>query len=498
MGTNNNSNNSKYANYKRYESVYQTIYWIDKNINTKENKIDQDYFKCALNVFQLKIFTNLEDFFNEIKLIKFKVIFVIISGNLYADYYTALKNLKNDTTNILLSIIFTSTNFKKILLNEEPDKYNIKKEILDSINDSYYNYGGVTDDREDILNMVKFFVGFKYDAKLDYSNAITFEIIDNNNIERLIFPAIYGSIQMRENIIDDEDINDFNDILIKRHDFTQNGISELITLYRKIGKIPLEILAKYWIRYYSSESSFYSLMNLQFMKNKYDDYEPFVKVLYKGLENGFLESKNDEELYRCQMISKTEFDRIVNAIKNNKRIQIYSRAFLSFSLNEKKSHHFLKPETKDLIPIKFKIKPKEEGEIFSSNADIRNFSVYNEEEVLFFPFSSFIIEDGIEEENINNINARIIYLNYLGQYEKEIKLKMCETLDKNINIEEIIGIDKDWKFTNDILNKTMKEKHKKSLDCLKMYTKEEMKNAIKGKKKKKSVLDENKNYVTSQ
>ena len=75
---------------------------------------------------------------------------------------------------------------------------------------------------------------------------------------------------------------------------------------------------------------------------------------------------------------------------------------------------------------------------------------------------------------------------------------MCETLDKNINIEEIIGIDKDWKFTNDILNKTMKEKHKKGLDFLKMVTKEEMKNAIKGKKKKKSVLDENKNYVTSQ
>ena len=346
--------------------------------------------------------------------------------------------------------------------------------------------------------MVKFFVGFKYDAKPDYSNALTFEIIDNTNIERLIFPSIYGSIQMRENIIDDEDINDFNDILIQRHDFTKNGISELITLYRKIRKIPLEILAKYWIRYYTSESSFYSLMNLQFMKNKYDDYEPFVKILYKGLENGFLESKNDEVLYRCQLISKTEFDQIVKAIKNNKKIQIYSRAFLSFSLNEKKSEHFLKQETKDLIPIKFKIKPKKEGEIFSSNADIRNFSVYNEEEVLFFPFSSFIIEDGIEEKKINNINARIIYLNYLGTYEKEIKLKMCETLDKNINIEDIIGIDKDWKFTNDILNKTMKEKHKKGLDFLKMVTKEEMKNAIKGKKKKKSVLDENKNYVTSQ
>ena len=492
-----NSKNVKNNNYKIYETVYQTIYWIDKDINNIENKNHQQHFKKELNLFQIKAYDNIEDFIEEIKLIKFKIIFVIIAGNLYGDYFLELKELKNDMTNILLSIIFTSTDFKKILLNEEPNKYNIKQEILDSIKDSYYNYGGVTDNRNDIVNFIKFFLGFKYKSKPDYSNALTFEIIDENNLERLIFPSIYGSLQMRENIIDDEDIDDFNNILIKRHDYAKNGINELIYLYRKIGKIPLEILAKYWIRYYTSESSFYSLMNLQFMENKYDDYEPFVKILYKGLDKGFLQSKSDEELYRCQSISKKEFDRIVKAIKNYKKIQIYSRAFLSFTLNENKSHNFLRPETEDLIPIKFKIKPKKDGEIFSSNADIRQYSIYNEEEILFFPFSSFIIEDGIEIENIGGINARIIYLNYLGKYEKEIKLKICETLDKNVDIEEIMGINKDWKFTNDIINKTMKEKYKKGLDFLKMYFKDEMKNVLNGKKKKKSLQDENLNYIIS-
>ena len=52
---------------------------------------------------------------------------------------------------MFLSIIFTSTDFKKILLNKEPNKYNIKKEILESIKDSYYNYGGLTDKRNDML-----------------------------------------------------------------------------------------------------------------------------------------------------------------------------------------------------------------------------------------------------------------------------------------------------------------------------------------------------------
>ena len=295
---------------------------------------------------------------------------------------------------------------------------------------------------------------------------------------------------MQDNVIDEEDIIEFNNLLIKRHDYTKKGISELITLYSKIGKIPLEIIAKYWIRYYSSESSFYTLMNSQFMKNNYEDYEPFVKILYKGIEKGFLQSKNDEVLYRCQSISKKEFDQITSSIKNNKKIQVYSRAFLSFSLNEKKSHEFLKKETDDLIPIKFILKPKNEGEIFASNADIRQYSIYNEEEVLFFPFSSFIIEENIREDKIKDINARIIYLNYLGKYEKEIKLKISETLDKNISMEEIIGVDKDWKFSKDILNKTMKEKHMKNIGLYEILAKDAMKNVLKSKNKKSIIKDE--------
>jgi len=228
------ADNSKMGNYKRYESVYEIIFWIDADLNSKENIANHKHFKEKLEKlggYQLQLFKSTKDFYNFIKTksVKFKIIFVVISGGLYADFYTELKNLKNSTTNIFLSIIFTSPTFKKILLKEQPNTYNIKQEILDSIKDSYYNFGGVTSKKDDIVNFVRSFLGFKYDANANYDGALTFEIIENTNFERLIFPALYGSIQMQDNVIDEEDIIEFNNLLIKRHDYTKKGISELIT-----------------------------------------------------------------------------------------------------------------------------------------------------------------------------------------------------------------------------------------------------------------------------
>ena len=488
-----NKNNT----FKQYESIYQIIYWIDKDINNKENLQHQKYFKSQLGNFMLKTYKNIQEFFSEIIQIKFKIIFVVVSGDLYSDYYFELKKIRKELTSVLLTIIFTSKQFKKILLKEEENKYEIKPEILNSIKDSYYNYGGVTADKDDVVNFIKAFLGLKYKPDLDYSNALTFEMIEDNNYEQLIFPSLFGNIEMRENYIEEEDIDNFNDLLIKKHDYTVRGISELITLYKKIGNIPLELMTKYWIRYYTSESSFYATMNAQFMNNDYKNYEPFVKALYKGLEKNFLQSKTDVILYRCQFISKSEFDKLEQNLNNNKKVHLYSRAFLSFSINKTVAHNFIKKEKckEDLVPIKLIIKPKNEGEIFSSNADIQSFSVYNEEEILFYPFSSFIIDENMQKEIINGVPSKVIILNYLGKYEKEIKLQISETFNKKNNLEEDIsiidkGLEKKWKFTEDVLHKSMTEKFSKNLDEIKSLLDEEMKDVLKGKSKKKKTNEE--------
>ena len=211
-----------------------------------------------------------------------------------------------------------------------------------------------------------------------------------------------------------------------------------------------------------------------------------IKALYKGLEEEFLSSKTNALLYRCQYISKKEFDKLELNLDNKKKVHLYSRAFLSFSLNEKIANNFIKKEkfNKNLIPIKLTIKPKNDCEIFASNADIQLFSVYNEEEILFFPFSSFIIDEKIQNEVINGVESKVIILNYLGKYEKEIKLQISETFNKKNIID--IGLEKRWKFTEDIINKTSTEKFSKNIDMIKSLLDEEMNEVLKNKNKSKN------------
>ena len=66
----------------------------------------------------------------------------------------------------------------------------------------------------------------------------------------------------------------------------------------------MEIVSKFWIRYYTSQSSFYPYMNTQLMKNLHENYEIFVRAMYKGIEKNYLQSEYSVPLYRCQKFLK--------------------------------------------------------------------------------------------------------------------------------------------------------------------------------------------------
>ena len=163
------------------------------------------------------------------------------------------------------------------------------------------------------------------------------------------------------------------------------------------------------------------------LENKY--YNQYIQLLYLGLKE--FEYKGNDMLYRGTNISDDEFEKLNNFYKNkNKNIinddfqslyLIYSRTYLSFSIDKNISIKFLKNiknTKKVLFQIENNLINKKNNII--SNANLYNISLFqNEKEILFFPFSSFIIKNiKLEIDGIYYIN-----LLYLGIYEDIIKKK---------------------------------------------------------------------------
>ena len=171
------------------------------------------------------------------------------------------------------------------------------------------------------------------------------------------------------------------------------------------------------------------------MKLKNENYNTYIQVLYSGLKE--FEYKDDIMLYRGTNISEIETENLKNMLnfyKNRKLVLtenefqplylIYSRAYLSFSKNKEISLGFIK-DIKGTKKILFQLKNQLNNKMLS-NADLYNISaIPNENEILFFPFSAFLIENIIEKDDIYHID-----LLYLGFYENKVKTKMEKIKDK--------------------------------------------------------------------
>ena len=109
------------------------------------------------------------------------------------------------------------------------------------------------------------------------------------------------------------------------------------------------------------------------------------------------------------------------------KVMYYIKAFKSFSKKEKKAKTFIGKSKKDLTGLLFIILTDEKKEIedeFISNAYIKEFSNFEkEEEVIFFPFSSFEVVKIKDKEEENGNKYVKIYLRYLGRYKSFIEEK---------------------------------------------------------------------------
>ena len=423
--------NEEFMLYNNSNNPIKHILWLDENINSKES---QKNLNLLQKHFQdLQIFQKEEELFQAIENIKFEIYIIIINDTNFDKYINYLLN--NSIYSIPVSIIFTQ--------NEDELKKEINLDYKNYIGHKFYNPLGVSTSMKDIIKKIKNFI-IDYNKEInkiklgylfppnDYKECFIFEYIDDDS--KLIFPFLYNKI-MKNAKLTEEEVKQMNQYILEKYGKNEQ-IKNLIKCLLNIENIPFNIIAKFWGRIYTIESSFYRNLNNDLMKLDNNNYNEYIQMLYVGLKE--FEYKETDELYRGVNISDVEVDNILNFYKNRKvndenepLYLIYSRAFLSFSKNKDVSLSFLKdiPNTRKIL---FRLKNNSKSKMLS-NASFFKISVFpKEDEILFFPFSAFIIDNIINKDDIYFIN-----LEYIGIYEERIQTKI-ETVKKE-DLNKIIN-----------------------------------------------------------
>ena len=425
------------------------IIWIDTNINGTETKIYVKQLKDK-GYKNVKLYKNVNDAIYEMKLIKFEETFIIVSGKLYPEF---VKCFKENVTfmHIVPKIIVFAFNKEKFF------EYN--KDFLNKEN-CFYNYGGINTlfkqvkefidntkkiresslTRED-LPIPSSYLPLVNQDKINSSNEIqlTFEYIDCK--EKLILPLFFKTLI--DNITVDN-IEQYTNSLYQIYSNKNDKIKNLLEQMISMPNIPLEIIAKYYVRLYTLASDFYKNMNKDLGLNKIDKYLQYIKTLYEGVKLKSLSLASNNILYRGSKISNNEIDKIKNYLSNKVKglpgAIVFSKSFLSFTKKKSIAENFLSNKIKNLSEVLFILEKDDNLDYnLSTHGDIEKISYFsNEKEVLFFPFSSFEIKE-LKEINIGNEKRYEMKLLYLGKYLKDIED------DKNITMSENIIPDSEFK-----------------------------------------------------
>ena len=484
------------------------IFWIDKNVYNEENNNYLNSFKQNSRYKQLDLpfycFENLEEPFELIKnYLSFKLVFIIISGSLYPDYYYKLKEQIKFIKCLPICIIFTSDYLKDILLKKKI-KYYFTEEILDTINDSFYNLGGVSSDFDSCLKFIfNIYIGLQNKFKIEeiektsYDGCITFEYIYNQS--QLLLPFLYNELRQKVKVSDNE-IQLFKNFLLINH--REEKIVNMILPMLYIKEIPHDIITKYFLRIYTEKTPFYSEMNKLLMKQYGKYYKTYIDVMYEGILNNSISISEDDYLYRGSKMSKKEIDDIMKKFEEWKQKQdksfpsflLYSRCFLSFSKDKDQIDKFLENKNDSLYSVVFILKNNYNiNNKFTSNADIEFLSAFTKErEVLFFPFSTFCLEK-INKGEYKQKKCVIINLEYLGKYNK-----IFENITKDVNFEnKFIEVFNSQNYSKEIVKSKILEPNISDMDSAKKILFEKIKELINEKYKIeiKGEINEEKNPI---
>ena len=394
----------------------KTYIWLDKNINTKEN---QNYVKELELIYQIEVKTyeNIIKAIKYLETLNFEETKIIISGQLYDEFVLIFKEKVSKINVVPKIIVFTQD--KNTFIKSHSDFRNL--------NNKFYCLGGVVDSFDDVEKFLNNPIKPIPDVQL------TFEQIKTK--EQLVLPLFFKSLI---DALPNEAIEKYTISLYDNYAKNNNKVKELLGPIKYIKDIPIEILSNYYARLYTIESEFYDKINKDLGLNKYDNYLRFIKILYEGVKFKSLPLSKEKILYRGAKISNDEIIKIKENM--NKKIEglpssiVFSKSFLSFSKDESRAKYFFKKGNinNDISRVLFVLEKNVEIDYnLSTHGDISKLSVYpNENEVLFFPFSTFEIKS-IKEIYIGNEKGYEIKLLYLDKYLDDIE--QDKNVIKNVN-----------------------------------------------------------------
>ena len=389
------------------------VIWIDQYIDNYENERYSRILRSMKSLI-VKLFKNVDDAIKYMINIKFEEFKVIVSGRLYSEFVRKFKENINDMLISPKIIVFTGSEDRFLEYNPE---YKEEKNI-------FYTYGGIATFFDAVIEFIQ--------RKPKIEKNEEFENLNNSNIpnnKELIFEYIEQKDNLPvstnfKSVLDKSLLNDlekYNQLLYNTYSKENENVQKLLDQIIFMKKIPIEILSKYYIRFYSMEFKFYRDIN-----NQPEIHFPFIKVLYEAVKLKSLPLPSNSKLYGGTKLSNVEINKILDYMKNKSddlpKSIVFSKTFLNFFKDRKIAESFfgrmLTNEYTDVIFI-LEIEKNLDFNLFSL-CDIEKYSFYPyEKEVLVFPFSSFEIKD-VKEVNFNGRKIYEIRILYLGKYLKEI------------------------------------------------------------------------------
>ena len=423
----NNDNQSISSNDDYYKDYISNacIIWIEPNIDNNEFK---NYKKELRNLCPFRILSckNVYDAITKITTLDNAKTYIIVNPKLYFDFVNVFKRFINEI-NIIPKIILFMSKKDKFIKNSS--------KIQEQMNHPFYALGGNTKEFEDIKKFLMTQIK-KKPLKRNDEGELTFEYIDC--IEKLALPLFYQSLI---EVTRYDKAMEFTKFIYEHYSEKCEEIKNLLFFILNMNEIPIELLAKYYAKIYTSDtykenkSPFYRDINDDLRKKKIDNYLTYIKILYEGVRLKSLSMSSDKQLFRGSKISNKEID-IINDYMSKKIYNlpgaiVFSRTFLSFSKNKEIANQFFEEENKDknLSKVILILERNDNTDYsLSTHADIEGLSYHFEEkEVLFFPFSTFEIKGKPEKKIYKNEAYYEIKLLYLGKYLKEIKENLNES-----------------------------------------------------------------------